>query len=406
MSKNFSFKAKKILVVSTKAPFPSRDGVTVPITSYVKGLRALGHELDLLILDDLMNGGSFHEDNDLNFVNIESLKVSRFRGVDLLKFIFKKRYPYFAALKIPREAYCESFDRSYDWIWVSPRRALGPVLQLKANGHWPDAKIIGAVNDIESLRLEKMSSQRLKELSSPLKSLILKLKARVLRPLEINLLNGCRVIQVQTTAEQRWIEAHANELIGRTIVLSNGVDEKFFSVSLERNQPSLVFVGAIDGMYAERVVWFINRVWPRLRECCSQAKMTVIGRVKDEDMVAFFQENAVEYIHFVDCPEDLYSRYSILVAPIFKGYGLINKVLQSMAAGTLVVGDRSAFNGIEGFVDGMHGLIAETEIDFIEQIVRVCESETYELGLRTQARMLVEETFGWNKRITEISGML
>lgn len=165
---------RRILFASTKAPFPARGGVTVPTSSYVKGFRELGYELDLLVLDDLMGGDSLHEDNNRCFDHVDYCVVTRYRGAELLKFIMKTRYPYFAALRGSSEMHCEAFKRTYGWIWVSPRRALGPVLQFKADGLLPDAKIIGAVNDVESLRLEKMSRQRFSRPSRPLISLLLK----------------------------------------------------------------------------------------------------------------------------------------------------------------------------------------------------------------------------------------
>jgi len=45
--------------------------------------------------------------------------------------------------------------------------------------------------------------------------------------------------------------------------------------------------------------------------------------------------------------EEFYNECELTIAPIFKNYGLINKVVESMFFGCIVIGDVSAFNGLK-----------------------------------------------------------
>ena len=83
--------------------------------------------------------------------------------------------------------------------------------------------------------------------------------------------------------------------------------------------------------------------------------MHVVGKRSSTDLEAFFAREEISYQPYVESIEDEYARHAILVAPIFKGFGLINKVVEAMAAGCLVVGDKTAFNGIESFKPNLHG---------------------------------------------------
>ena len=66
------------------------------------------------------------------------------------------------------------------------------------------------------------------------------------------------------------------------------------------------------------------------------------------------------YTQFVDNLQDIYIGKTISIAPIFKDYGFINKVAESMASGLIVIGDSSAFNSIDA-VDSF--LVAESGLD-------------------------------------------
>lgn len=70
------------------------------------------------------------------------------------------------------------------------------------------------------------------------------------------------------------------------------------------------------------------------------------------------------------CPEikGFYLKKKIIICPVFKNYGLINKTIESLTHGCITIGDKGAFNGIQGFTSGVHGFVAEKFEDFIRII--------------------------------------
>jgi len=87
---------------------------------------------------------------------------------------------------------------------------------------------------------------------------------------------------------------------------------------------------------------------------------------------------------------------------VFKGYGLINKVIESMAAGVPVVGDPSCFNGILGFTNGRHGIVANNADAFVKETLKLFDNPMKRRDIAKSARTLVRKNFSWEKKIRTI----
>jgi len=155
-------------------------------------------------------------------------------------------------------------------------------------------------------------------------------------------------------------------------------------------------------MYLRRLNWFIDEILPRVRDSNPEVIVQVVGRCGDEEFIKKLKKSGILYVDFVDSLGDLYASASILVAPIFKGYGLINKVVQAMAAGTIVVGDKTAYNGICGFKPGVHGFTAENADGFTAAILRTLKNPEINQQIRRDARTLVVDNFNWQRGLANI----
>ena len=117
-------------------------------------------------------------------------------------------------------------------------------------------------------------------------------------------------------------------------------------------------------------------------------------------------DNSIEYKTFIPDIIDVYKGKSVSVLPVFKGFGLINKVIESMAAGIPVVGDKSSFNGIDGFIDGTHGMVSEDNIGMANNVVKLLQDSNKKLEIADQARKLVRQQFGWTDRVEKVNNAM
>jgi len=126
---------------------------------------------------------------------------------------------------------------------------------------------------------------------------------------------------------------------------------------------------------------------------------------KDED-IKKFSDLSIEYHPFVEDIYHFYLKSKILVAPIFKGYGTINKVIEAMAAGCVVVGDKTAFNGLENFVPGRDAFVAESPGEFLDCIKRTLADPSKAEMIGENSRALMRKDFSWNSRIDTVLSRL
>jgi hypothetical protein len=77
-----------------------------------------------------------------------------------------------------------------------------------------------------------------------------------------------------------------------------------------------------------------------------------------------------------------------------------------MAAGTLVIGDKTAFNAIPDFQDGVHGLVANTPEEFIKKLGFAFDNSDRLITMRRAARELIRKHFAWIDRFTALNNKL
>ncbi|MDA7493402.1 glycosyltransferase family 4 protein [Akkermansiaceae bacterium] len=389
----------KILLVTNSPPFPSRDGVTVVSSHYIEEFRRRGIEVDLLYLQRDGDCFQFEEYNQNIF---QKTFVCRIRRCSWGFSVFKqltRGLPYFAQWQ-PDVEVKELSAHQYDIAWATPRSTLKIVNGMRTSGELRCRKLLGGVNDIASLRLLRIAKGWASSDSfmGKLRKLIFYMQSIMLVRPEQRLLDFCDYVHVQTREEFTWVKRNFPESMhSKFIVQANGVDDCLFDLPMERNSKGIVFVGVMDGMYLERIKWFVSDCLPLLREKFPLLEVTIIGRCSNQQFVNSLANHQINYKEFVENVAELYAPYRVLVAPIFKGYGLINKVIQSMAAGTIVVGDATAYNGILGFRDGLHGYVANSPEDFVNEIVTALQGGPSVDLVQQNAREIISKNFRWGQ---------
>lgn len=100
----------------------------------------------------------------------------------------------------------------------------------------------------------------------------------------------------------------------------------------------------------------------------------------------------IAYTNFISEMSDFYLKTKVVISPIYKGYGLINRTIEAMYHGCIVVGDPGAFNGIVNAKDNVNCFIAHNNDDFVSKI----EHAYYSLNLEnvsSKAHFMVKSDF-------------
>ncbi len=398
----------KITFISDYLPYPPNNGVALPLFYLVKGLSKL-HDVHYLYLD--VEGQRPIDDNLLaenaKLIDIERVTIkrkSKFRRVINEALLTE---PYFHGYDL-RNVKVSSKTYSADVYFFNPFTALGFTLSKTLN---KNAIRAAWINDsITAMMRSRLNYLHMKNIPINKKLLFLSqwIRSLYMGKLESAALARHDLIFVQTTTERRWIEnISQGKLNSRTHVVSNGVNDVLFKMFATDIKLNFLFFGDMSGIYNELVIWLLKNVWVILRESVPNSCFHLIGKNASANVLDIVKNDSrIHYQSYVQNIEDVFSEKGVMLAPVFKNFGIINKVLESMAAGIPVVGDRTAFNGINKFKNGTHGIIANTAAEMAENAKLLLVNTDLYNKISIHGKMLMQDNFSWESRISSVDKSL
>jgi sugar transferase (PEP-CTERM/EpsH1 system associated) len=219
--------------------------------------------------------------------------------------------------------------------------------------------------------------------------------ANLLERAETQLLAACDVHTVTSEREREWLEARDSAAEIR--VIPNGVDVQYYASSeLDQNAPRtrLVFAGSMDySANVDAVVWFVNSIWPELRDQHPALSFAIVGRDPAPEVRAL----ATDRVNVTGTVPDVRPYYSgalAAVVPLRIGSGTRLKILEAMAAGIPVISTKLGAEGLD-LQDGTHLLLADSADEMIAAIDRLASSPELWLRLSRSGREMVSRSYDW-----------
>jgi ribosomal protein S18 acetylase RimI-like enzyme len=193
-------------------------------------------------------------------------------------------------------------------------------------------------------------------------------------------------------------------LLGRpqVVVIPNGVDLARFTPEIERPWQRLLFIGSFrhfPNIVAYR--FFIEQVWPALRERLPEIQLTVVA---GPDPLIYWREHTgllsipggdrVQLLEFVADVRPLYVATNIAVVPTLVSAGTNLKVLEAMAMERAVVSTSSGCAGL-GLQHGVNVWIADTPQGFAQAIETLLGDRDLRVRISAAGLAHVERNFDW-----------
>jgi glycosyltransferase involved in cell wall biosynthesis len=192
--------------------------------------------------------------------------------------------------------------------------------------------------------------------------------------------------------------------IRHVATIPTGVDLTYFSHALPPagGAPVVTFTGSMDwAANIDGIKWFMDEIWPCVRDQHPDAQFRVIGRNPPESLIAEARARGLSwnFTGFVDDVREHLVDAQVYVIPLRVGGGTRIKAYEAMARGIPVV---STGLGIEGLPveDGVHYLGADDAGAFAEAIIRLLDAPALGGSLSRAARGFVEANFGAEKVAT------
>jgi polysaccharide biosynthesis protein PslH len=200
------------------------------------------------------------------------------------------------------------------------------------------------------------------------------------------------IIAVSDQDRQRFESDYGWKHVG---VIDTGVDLEYFAPGQAAERPGRVlFVGSLDWLPNQYGVrWFVEQVWPLIRQANPSTQFQVVGRKPPRDILALGAVDGVQIVGTVPDVRPYLAESAVVVVPLAVGGGTRLKIFEAMSMGKVIV---STTVGCEGLpvVPGRHLLVEDQPERFARAVLQLLDRPAERAELGTAARELVCEHFG------------
>jgi glycosyltransferase involved in cell wall biosynthesis len=146
----------------------------------------------------------------------------------------------------------------------------------------------------------------------------------------------------------------------------------------------------IDG-----VRWFINEVFPIIREARSDVVFDIIGARPPQDLERLNNKGyGVNVMGYIEEPSVYLERAAVMVVPLRAGGGMRVKILNALSQGLPIVTTKIGCEGI-AVKSGNHLLVADSSCDFAQATLSLLNDQVMAKELGNNGRRLVEEQYDY-----------
>ncbi len=186
-------------------------------------------------------------------------------------------------------------------------------------------------------------------------------------------------------------------------VVPNAVDMAYYDeynangpADIAMSPMSLVFTGKMDFRpNIDAVLWFLDEVWPRVRQAIPDAQFYIVGRSPHKRLFSRAETPGLFITGEVPDVRPYLKQAQVYVAPLRVGGGTRLKLLEAMAMRKAIV---STTVGAEGYPvePGKHLFIADDAASFAEAIIILLEDPDLRAQLGEAAHAFVAANYDWD----------
>ena len=385
-------RAMKILIVTTKSPYPLFEGRALRTYNLIKQA-ALHHEIHLL---------SFVQTPE----DLEGIEHMR----SICKVVeYEKLYFDGAKTQILQDAICELFSRAplpvVKYRTAGMRAKMRKLMQthqydlvhldmlhladyMDLCGNTPVALI---EHNVEHVILDRRADNE----TRPLHRAYLRYQAAKLKSYE-----GRACQRAQHVVAVSELDAQQLRDLGpgaRVTSVPNGVDTEYFRTSQTPRKPtSLVFVGGFTWFpNLDAITYFCEDILPKLLKTIPDIQLTVIGKQPDTPVAQEIAKHPnVKLAGLVEDIRPDVDAAAAYIVPLRIGGGTRLKILDALSMSKAIISTSVGCEGLD-VEDGKTIVIADTPDAFVQAIVKVLADPAWADTIGQQGRQLVESRYDW-----------
>jgi glycosyltransferase involved in cell wall biosynthesis len=157
---------------------------------------------------------------------------------------------------------------------------------------------------------------------------------------------------------------------------------------------------------ADGIRWFIQEVFPLIRQQVPAAKLTIIGKSPPKDFLklAANPESGIVTTGFVPNLDPYFAESAVTVVPVRAGGGMRVRILEAFARAVPVVTTTVGAEGIDAR-PGVEVSIADSPSEFASAVIRILQDKELRERLAVNGRRLAEEKYDWHVVLKELDNV-
>ncbi len=181
-------------------------------------------------------------------------------------------------------------------------------------------------------------------------------------------------------------------------VIPNCIDVSEYQMPPDGLYPTfdLLFSGKMDYRpNVDAMLWFVEQIWPRIREARPQATLAIVGQKPHPRLEPLYHMPGITMTGWVESVQPYLAGASVYIMPFRMGSGTRLKLIEAMAAAKAIV---STPMGAEGFpvIHNEHLMLAATPNEFATAVLTLLTQPPRRQKLGASARHFAQQ-YDWRQ---------
>ncbi len=282
----------------------------------------------------------------------------------------------------------QTFDAVHaDQLWMAQ-------YALQAKSFSPDVRLILDQHNAVYLIPGRMADGE----TNPVKKMILARESKMMARYEAETCPKFDRVVWVTREDYDAVSAISNApLPAPAVIPICGDPTRVQPVEPETGVKRVTFLGGLHWPpNAQGIVWFAQKVFPKIRARVPDAVLTVIGKNPPAELAG----SGVQVTGYVEDLSPLLAETQAFVVPLHAGGGMRVKIIDAWSWGLPII---STTIGAEGIAveNGVDILIADTAETFADAVIRVLQSSKLRQSLAENGRRTVVQKYNWRTIYTQ-----
>lgn len=358
----------RVLQLTKKVPFPSKDGESMAILSLASSLVSNGVSVDLLSLNT--NKHKFSSDLDdldstlYRFINMVDINTN-FHPISFLINLLSN-IPYQISRFVKKDYKVKLISllnqNKYDYILLETVY-LTPYIPLIKR--YSSAKVLLRTHNMEYEIWERLY----KGANWGVSKLLYKWLAHQMFRYESFRLHDIDYLIAISDRELLMFKAFYPSLNGIVVPITWNASKERYQITIKSNAQniSLFFIGSLDWKpNQEGLIWFLSKVWPLCYARFPHLTFYVAGRNMPEKIKQLNIDGVIMMGEVKDA-SSFVNQHDIAIVPLLSGSGMRAKIIEAMALGKVIITTSIGLEGIEA-KDTYDVCLADSPEDFVNVI--------------------------------------